>query len=216
MRIGSPTCWLKTSVPVRSYLKSEAAGRILKDKRVTCFVVSRRYCSINLDAVTTLGAAQGGAYVDGTHWAFAGGQIRSLLSLLSYLGKGQQNDHYLGVKIPPTNLQAEAVEQARTFATGLVDRLTVSQAAEALTSEMAAQGSYTADCSVLVSARWSGKAEELHRRYDQQHGRDSDQAVVCRVDREVAGDLYQEQHRRQEDCEAHVVCPPSTRPTDRL
>ncbi len=123
--IGSPTWWLKTSIPIRSYLKSDAAGRILKDKRFTCFVVCRRYWSINLHAVKKLGTAQGGTYVDGTHWAFAGGQIKSLLSLLSYLGKGQQNDHYLGVKIPPTNLQAEALKQAHAFATGLADQRNV-------------------------------------------------------------------------------------------
>src|SRR3954471_19137427 len=30
--IGSPTWWLKTSVPIRSFLKSDAAGRLLEGK----------------------------------------------------------------------------------------------------------------------------------------------------------------------------------------
>src|SRR3954469_8526125 len=95
--IGSPTWWLKTSVPVRSFLKSETAGRLLDGRRFAAFVVCRRYWSINLRAVRTLGTAQGGKWVDGTHFSFAGGQVRSLLSLLSYFSKGDNHERYLGV-----------------------------------------------------------------------------------------------------------------------
>ena len=49
--------------------------------------------------------------------------MRSLLSLLSYLGSGQYRERYLGVKIPPTNLQEHQLEQARGFADALADRL---------------------------------------------------------------------------------------------
>jgi hypothetical protein len=104
--IGSPTWWLRTSVPIRSYLKSDAAGRILNGKRFAAFVVCRRYWGFNLKTVKKLGTAKGGNYVDGAHWSFAGGQVKSLLSLLSYLGKGENQERYLGVKIPVTNLQA--------------------------------------------------------------------------------------------------------------
>jgi menaquinone-dependent protoporphyrinogen IX oxidase len=121
--IGSPTWWMRTSVPVRSYLKSAAAGRILKGKRFAGFVVCRRYWGFNLKTVKKLGTERGGEYVDGTHWSFAGGQVKSLLSLLSYLGKGENRERYLGVKIPVTNLQACDLEAARTFADGLADRL---------------------------------------------------------------------------------------------
>ena len=127
--IGSPTWWMKTSMPIRSFLKSDAAGRVLNGKRFTAFVVCRRYWSFNLHAVKKLGVAQGGQYVEGTHWAFAGGQIKSLLSLLSFLGKGENEERYLGVKIPPTNLQADNLDEARTFAAGLVDLLSAKQAA---------------------------------------------------------------------------------------
>jgi menaquinone-dependent protoporphyrinogen IX oxidase len=121
--IGSPTWWLRTSVPIRSYLKSAAAGRILKGKRFAAFVVCRRYWGFNLKTVEKLGTERGGEYVDGTHWSFAGGQIKSLLSLISYLGKGENRERYLGVKIPVTNLQAGDLAGARTFAGGLADRL---------------------------------------------------------------------------------------------
>jgi menaquinone-dependent protoporphyrinogen IX oxidase len=126
--IGSPTWWMKTSVPVRSYLKSEAAAEVLDGKKFTAFVVCRRYWRFNLNKVRKLGTAQGGEYLDGAHWAFAGGQVKSLLSLLSYLGKGETRDHYLGVKIPPTNLQADDLKAARRFAGGLADRLAQEQA----------------------------------------------------------------------------------------
>jgi hypothetical protein len=121
--IGSPTWWIKTSVPIRSYLKSDAAGQILNGTRFAAFVVCRRYWGFNLRGVRKLGTARGGQYVDGTHFSFAGGQVRSLLALISYFGKGENRDRYLGVKIPPTNLQANYVDQARAFAGGLADRL---------------------------------------------------------------------------------------------
>src|SRR4051794_21310189 len=121
--IGSPTWWLKTSVPIRSFLKSDDAGRLLDGKRFAAFVVCRRYWSINLRAVKKLGTKRGGRYVDGVHFSFAGGQVRSLLALLSYFGKGMNSERYLGVKIPPTNLKTDYEERARAFAVELADDL---------------------------------------------------------------------------------------------
>jgi menaquinone-dependent protoporphyrinogen IX oxidase len=121
--IGSPTWWLRTSVPIRSYMKSDAAARILKGSPFAVFVVCRRYWGFNLKTVKKLGTKHGGEYVDGAHWSFAGGQVKSLLSLLSYLGHGKNNEKYFGVKIPVTNLKAPDLEQARVFASGLAQRL---------------------------------------------------------------------------------------------
>jgi hypothetical protein len=121
--IGSPTWFFRPSVPIRSYLKSEAAGRILGGKRFTAFVVCRRYWSINLKSVRKLGTEQGGEYVDGTRFTFEGGQIRSLMSLLSYFGKGENRERYLGLKIPPSLLKPDYLEQAQAFANQLADGL---------------------------------------------------------------------------------------------
>jgi hypothetical protein len=41
----------------------------------------------------------------------------------SYLGSGKYRDHYLGVKIPPTNIQEYHLGTARKFAHVLADRL---------------------------------------------------------------------------------------------
>ncbi len=121
--IGSPTWWIRTSVPIRSWLESDAAGRVLAGTRFAAYVVCRRYWSFNLRAVKKLGTERGGEYVDGIHFSFAGGQVRSLLSLISYFGKGEDRERYLGVKIPPTNLKPDYLEQSQAFATALADRL---------------------------------------------------------------------------------------------
>lgn len=120
---GSPTWFFTTNMPLRSYLKSAEAGKVLAGKRFVAYVVCRRYWSINLKEVRKLGTAQGGMYAGGTRFQFAGGQIRSLLSLISYFGKGQMRERYLGVKIPPTNLKPDFLRQAQSFASKLADSL---------------------------------------------------------------------------------------------
>jgi menaquinone-dependent protoporphyrinogen IX oxidase len=121
--IGSPTWFFRQSVPIRSYLKSEEARRILNGKRFTAFVVCRRYWNTNLKSVKKAGTALGGEYVDGIHFTFAGRQVRSLMSLLSYFGKGENRKRYLGVKIPPSMLKPDYAEQAQAFANELADTL---------------------------------------------------------------------------------------------
>ena len=75
------------------------------------------------EEVKKLGTRQGGEYVDGIRFTYQGGQIRSLLSLLSYFGKGEMRERSLGIKIPPTNLQPDFVDQAQEFANKLADSL---------------------------------------------------------------------------------------------
>jgi hypothetical protein len=123
--IGSPTWWLSTSVPIRSFLESEMAGKALSGKQFAVAVLCRRYWRHNLNTVRRLAAERGGLFVDSIHFTYEGGQVRSLLSLLSYLGSGEYRQRYLGVKIPPTNLQPYQLEEARNFANRLADRLFV-------------------------------------------------------------------------------------------
>jgi hypothetical protein len=120
---GSPTWWLTTSMPIRSFLESEAAGRLLAGTRFAAFVVCRRYWRNNLHTVRELGARAGGRWVDGAHFTFAGGQLRSFLSLVSYLGTGETRRRYLGVSIPPSNLKPDFDVEARGLAGRLADRL---------------------------------------------------------------------------------------------
>ena len=55
--IGSPTWWLTTCMPIRAFMKPEAAGLLLN--RFAVFVVCRRYRRTNLTTVRKLGAKQG-------------------------------------------------------------------------------------------------------------------------------------------------------------
>jgi hypothetical protein len=121
--IGSPTWWLTTCMPIRSYLKSKEAATLLEGRKVAAFVVCRRYWKNNLKTVTALAESHGATCVGSTHFKYLGGQVRSLLSLISYLGTGEYRDRYLGVKIPPTNVQPDGDDAARAFARGLVDQL---------------------------------------------------------------------------------------------
>jgi hypothetical protein len=90
-------------MPIRSSLKSDAAGRIQDHTRFAAFVVCRRYRSINLRTVRKLGSAQGGEHIDGTDRAFAGrsGQVAAVAAELPR--QGLNRERYLDVKIPPTN-----------------------------------------------------------------------------------------------------------------
>jgi menaquinone-dependent protoporphyrinogen IX oxidase len=121
--IGSPTWWLSTDVPIRSFLESDTATRVLNGKPFAAVVCCRRYWKHNLKTVRRLGTERGGVFAGGIHFRYQGGQVRSLLSLISYLGTGEYRERYLGVKIPPTNIQEHHLQAARKFADGLANRL---------------------------------------------------------------------------------------------
>ena len=121
--VGSPTWFFMSAMPIRSYLKSYEARAALSGKPFSVYVVCRRYWHWNLNEASSLGKAQGGKYIDGVHFTYEGGQIRSLLSLLSYFGKGEMRERSLGIKIPPTNLKPDFGDQAAAFANRLADNL---------------------------------------------------------------------------------------------
>jgi menaquinone-dependent protoporphyrinogen IX oxidase len=132
--IGSPTWFFLPSIPMRSYLESEAAGRVLNGKRFAVFVVCRRYWNWNQRDVRKMASANGGEFATESHFTFEGGQIRSFMSLLSYFGKGENRERYLGVKIPPSMLKQDYGEQARAFANTLADGFGSASSAPAETS----------------------------------------------------------------------------------
>lgn len=121
--IGSPTWWQTVSLPMRSFLESDEAGKVLSGKPFAVFVVCRQYWQENSTAVRELAEKQGGQYLDEIHFTYPGDPLRSILSLTSYLGSGQYREKYLGLRIPSTNVQPEQLEQTRKFAAGLADRL---------------------------------------------------------------------------------------------
>jgi menaquinone-dependent protoporphyrinogen IX oxidase len=121
--IGSPTWWRTVSMPMRSFLQSNDARTLLADNPFAVFVVCRRYWRENLTGVRKLAEKVGGRYLGELHFAYPGDQVRSMLSLTSYLGTGEYRDRYLGVRIPTTNVQPQQLEETRKFASDLADRV---------------------------------------------------------------------------------------------
>jgi hypothetical protein len=70
-----------------------------------------------------LGIRKGGKFFNGTHFIAAGGAIGSMLALMSYFGTGVIKDRYLGVRIPPANLQPSYAGESQAFAGQLADSM---------------------------------------------------------------------------------------------
>ena len=121
--IGSPTWWRDVSMPLRSFLKSSEAPPLLGGKPFAVFVVCRRYWRENLNAVRKLAEKAGGRYEGAVHFGYPGDQVRSMLSLTSYLGSGEYRDRYLGLRIPTTNISEAQLQESRRFAAALADRV---------------------------------------------------------------------------------------------
>lgn len=133
--IGSPTWWRDVSMPLRSFLKSAEAPPLMGGKPFAVFVVCRRYWRENLNAVRKLAEKAGGRYEGGIHFGYPGDQIRSMLSLTSYLGSGQYRERYLGLRIPATNISEAQLDETRRFAGELADRVLRRPAAGARAGE---------------------------------------------------------------------------------
>ena len=110
-------------MPLRTFLMSHEARPVLDGKRFAVFVVCRRKWRKNLAGVRKLAEKKGGRYVDGIHFTYPGGELPSMLSLTSYLGTGEYRDRYLGMKLPPTNINDEHLEEARRFAGRVADKV---------------------------------------------------------------------------------------------
>ena len=113
--IGSPTWWLTTNMPIRSYLKSSAAKTVLDGRPFAAFSVSRRYWKGNMKDVRKLGEGNGGRWLGETHLLAAGGQVKSMLSWLGYMKHGEPQERVFGMKMPPPNLKPDFEQQARSF-----------------------------------------------------------------------------------------------------
>ncbi|NMD58157.1 flavodoxin family protein [Tsukamurella conjunctivitidis] len=119
--IGSPTWWDRASIPVRSFLRSDDARRLLAGRRFAVFVACRDRWRGNHDEVRDLAQWQGGRYAGEVHATYPGDQLTSMLSLTSFLGSGEQREKYLGVAIPPTNVQPAHLEAARGLAARIAE-----------------------------------------------------------------------------------------------
>jgi len=121
--IASPTWWLNPCMPIRSFLESDLAGGVLAGKPFAAIVVCHRYWKGNLATLKALGIKKGGKFVKAIHFTAAGGPVGSMLALMGYLAKGVVQERYLGVKLPPPNLQPSFAAEAQSFAGELADGL---------------------------------------------------------------------------------------------
>ncbi|MBS9535243.1 flavodoxin family protein [Mycobacterium sp. M1] len=121
--IGSPTWWKAPAMPIRSFLQTDEARKLLADKPFAVFTVCRSFWQENYAEVCRLGEQCGGRYTDEIHLTYPGDSARSMLALTSYLGTGTYRERFLGLRLPPTNVQPEQLDSVRKFAAGLAGRL---------------------------------------------------------------------------------------------
>jgi hypothetical protein len=121
--IASPTWWFNPCMPIRSFMESDLAGAVLAGKPFAVVVVCHRYWKSNLATLKALGIKQGGKFINAIHFIAAGGPVGSMLALMGYLAKGVVQERYLGVKLPPPNLQPSYAGEAQSFAGELADGL---------------------------------------------------------------------------------------------
>ncbi|MFL0178870.1 MULTISPECIES: flavodoxin family protein [unclassified Mycobacterium] len=121
--IGSPTWWKAPAMPIRSFLQTDEARKLLDGKPFVVFTVCREFWQENYAEVCRLAEECGGRYQDEIHLSYPGDPLRSMLALTSYLGSGRYRQRYLGLRLPPTNVQPEQLDRVRKFAAGLVSRL---------------------------------------------------------------------------------------------
>jgi hypothetical protein len=130
--IASPTWWLNPCMPIRSFMESDLAGSVLAGKRFAAIVVCHRYWKSTLATLKALGIKKGGEFVNGIHFIAAGGSVGSMMALMGYLGTGVAQERYLGVKLPPPNLQPGFAGEAQAFAGELADGLGLQREAREL------------------------------------------------------------------------------------
>lgn len=116
--------WQKSpSVPIRSFLESPDAARLLAGKPFAVYVVCRRLWENNLAVVRRLGEAAGGRFVDGVSLAHNGGPISSLIQTTTYMmGSGQGWKRFAGVPLPSYGLSQASVEKIAPFTRGVLER----------------------------------------------------------------------------------------------
>jgi menaquinone-dependent protoporphyrinogen IX oxidase len=121
--IGSPTWWLTTNMPIRSYLKDPAARNVLGGKPFAAFTTSRRYWKGNIKTIRKLGGAHGGSWRGQTHFLAEGNQVMSMASWLVFMRHGSARERAFGLKLPRPNLQPGYEKQAYGFIDDLADRV---------------------------------------------------------------------------------------------
>ena len=118
--IGSPTWWFHPAMPVSSFLKTSAAGQLMRSKRFAVFAVCRKLWWNNLRIVKKLAGKSGGIFVDSAAFAFKGNELQTALTCLSYFKTGRNQQKVWGFKVYEFGIPSEGLDRARDFASGIV------------------------------------------------------------------------------------------------
>jgi len=119
--IFSNTWQSSPSVPIRSFLQSADARRVLDGKAFAVLVICRRLWKENVSAVRALGEAAGGQFVAGEGFTHPGNRIGSLVQTVSYLMRdGMPWRHLLGIPLPNYGLSQKAISRVGEFVTGVL------------------------------------------------------------------------------------------------
>ena len=118
--VGSPTWWLRLSLPMRSYLKSAEAKSVFAGTPFSAYSTSRRYWRGTVRDIRAMGKANGGTYLDQTHFVAYGNQVTSMMSWLSYMSGIATFNKLL--RLPPANLEDDYEHQAQDYINGIADR----------------------------------------------------------------------------------------------
>jgi len=117
--------WQKSpSVPIRSFLESADAARVLAGTPFAVYIVCRRLWRDNLDTVRRLGEAAGGRFVDSLTLPHSGGAVSSLVQTTSYMMRaGSGWTHFLGVPLPAYGLSPEKFSEIEPFTRRVLERV---------------------------------------------------------------------------------------------
>ena len=129
--IGSPTWWLTTCMPVRSYMHDPAAEKVLSGKPFAVFTTSRRYYKNNIKTVRELGEKFGGRCVGDIHFVSDGNQVMSMWSWLVFMRHNIEKRRWFGVPLPKPNLSEGFDGQAVDFINEVADKALAQPTAQA-------------------------------------------------------------------------------------
>jgi protein-tyrosine phosphatase len=117
--------WQKSpATPIRSFLESPDAARVLSGRPFAVVVVCRRLWENNLAVVRRLGEAAGGSYVDALAVIHNGGNAGSLVQTTTYMmGSGTGRRHLLGVPLPEYGLSPESLDKIAPFTRRVLERV---------------------------------------------------------------------------------------------
>lgn len=108
--------YLSPSIPVTSFLKSEAAGKILKGKPVITVLGVRNMWIMAQERVKAMIAGAGGKYCGNIVMADPAGNLTSVITIVRWMMKGEKTPfRWMGVNFPAAGVPYEEIGRGREY-----------------------------------------------------------------------------------------------------